>query len=70
MFKEIKEKLLEEYNNLSNYYNDCCAKADVLYKNTKKNTIEIIGGLTVISIIPVFIAAVSLLEGIPFSSFV
>lgn len=69
MFKEIKEKLLEEYNNLSNYYNDCCDKADVLYKNTKKNKIEIIGALTVISIIPVFIAAVSLLEGIPFSSF-
>lgn len=67
MFKEIKEKLIKEYNNLIDYHNDCSTKANILYKNTKKHKIELTAGLTLAAIIPVFIAFVKLLEGMTFS---
>ena len=40
MFKEIKEKLLEEYKSKSEYYNLCYDKAEVLSKNTNKSKLE------------------------------
>ena len=67
MFKEIKEKLLEEYKSKSDYYNWCYDKAEILRKNTKKYKTEITSGLTIVALIPVFIAGISLFQkiGIP-----
>ena len=67
MFKEIKEKLNKEYNDLVDYYDDCYDKANALRKNSKKHKIELTAGITLAAIIPVFIAFVKLLEGMTFS---
>ena len=63
MFKEIKEQLIKEYNDKVDYYNWCYNKSEVLNKNTNKSKLEKTGALSLFAIIPVFIAAVSLLEG-------
>lgn len=68
MFKEVKEKLIKEYNDLVAYYNNCYDKREALSKNTKNTKKEIISGITVVSFIPVLIAFCSLLKVIPFSS--
>lgn len=67
MFKEIKDKLIKEYNDLVDYHNYCINKAEILYKNTKKNKTEITSGLTIVAFIPVFIAGISLVQRIGMS---
>ena len=68
MFKEIKEKLIKEYKSKSDYYNWCYNKAEILNKNANKSKLEKTAALSLCAFIPVFITAVSLLEGTTISS--